>query len=738
MSKNTILDGIAASEHLDSSGETLSIEGMDISSLGGPDSILNWEHGSKDKPSQVVGKVTFARKIFKKEDCKTRREKYFWNKSKKPFVYVKAELFDGLGHSGAQDVAAMLKYKNKDKGEDSRLVVGFSIEGGKMDKKGMAVTKSIARDIAITVKPCNKVCDAEILENTKDDKDFLYKNQNFDCEILEKGDIHVNSTNYEKFSKTEGKFRAIILDDIKKGERKLSNGIKPKREYQSNDTTIKDTKLGDRINYKKKPKTGKDIYNDPKTWETSNNMRKALIAGVMSGAPSGLTGMAALATEELVGSKKKAKKVKKTNHHPDMGKSEIAPKPKNNTYGEPEGTVYGEVDHSVFHKHVDSFRNSSELASANIHPYEREDYSKMRTFMSPDRKSGYAIKNGDELVSVHSQEKGRGEGIVRHAVGSGAKKLDAYDIKGKLPSLYGKFGFKETGRYGFDPQYADPSNKTLHSHKPDFVEMRIAPPDMEKNQPNMGFKSLGIENKPNMQVKTVNPEKSFKTKSGQEVSAPELEGKKIGNKYVQGQKKISGADNLSDFSDQSQKNIMENKQAWAETIDPTEQGGVNISDPEHGINESIDFKGKGQSKEEMKETKGKGNFPTTRHHEGLHHTFGQIASDHSPQHSKNLVSHIMDNFFHKEDMAGVGDFISQSYDKDDPHLKEEHLTHVLDLLTDRDKRDSHNELFMNGKARDVDMKRLKSGWKNAVNFTNSLDKDGLDKINNFYSKKSVR
>jgi hypothetical protein len=92
MKKNTIIDGIAASEHLDSSGESLSIEGMDISSLGGPDSILNWEHGSKDRPSQVVGKVTFAKKIMKSNQAKTKREKYFWNKVKKPFVYIKAEL----------------------------------------------------------------------------------------------------------------------------------------------------------------------------------------------------------------------------------------------------------------------------------------------------------------------------------------------------------------------------------------------------------------------------------------------------------------------------------------------------------------------------------------------------------------------------------------------------------------------------------------------------------------------
>lgn len=268
MSKNTIIDGIAASEHIDSSGESLSIEGMDISSLGGPDSILNWEHGSKDRPGQVVGKVTFARKIMKKEDAKSQREQYFWNKAKKPFVYIKAELFDGLGHSGAEDVAAMLKYKNKDKGEDSRLVVGFSIEGGKIEKKGMFVTKSIARDVAITIKPCNKICDAEVIEGEVSD-DFLYKNQNFDCEILE-SKLSINSTSY----------RSLLIDNIKKSE------WKPSKEEKEQ---IKELKIT--------PKAKELI----EQYDTDNNMRKALIAGMFGGSPDSKTGMAALAPEHLEG-----------------------------------------------------------------------------------------------------------------------------------------------------------------------------------------------------------------------------------------------------------------------------------------------------------------------------------------------------------------------------------------------------------------------------------------------------
>lgn len=569
MAKNTIIDGIAASEHLDSSGESLSIDGMDISSLGGPDSILNWEHGAKEKPSQVVGKVTFAKKIRKKEDAKTRREKYFWNKSKKPFVYIKAELFDGLGHSGAQDVSAMLKYKNKDKGEDSRLVVGFSIEGGKMDKKGMSVTKSIARDVAITVKPCNKMCDAEILENTKDDKDFLYKNQSFDCEILVKGETYVNLN--------ADKYRNKILEDIKKGEtgtivngKALNPGTNQKEDKKrANDAKKKQTK----IPHKSINKVG---------WKTKNNMRKALIAGVMSGAPSGLTGMAALATEDLLGSKKKKKDV------------------------------------------------------------------------------------------------------------------------------------------------------------------------IKKNQPTMSLQGLGIENNPNMQVKSVDPTKSFKTNAGREVSSRELEGMKLANKIRQGAKAATGVEDLKQLPKDNQEYISDMSDAYSETVGESTDGGqevfgINVSAPEVKLNESMTFdpdpsKTNLETRNTMKETKGRGNFPSTKHHEGLHHTFSQLAENYSPDHSKNLISYIMDNYFSSENIKSVSNFISsdeRNYDPKSPHYKEEHLSHILDLLTNEGNRNDHEKGVQSG-ARDIDYKQLKSGWQDAVRFTKQLTPEGLNEINSDYSKPKKR
>jgi hypothetical protein len=122
------------------------------------------------------------------------------------------------------------------------------------------------------------------------------------------------------------------------------------------------------------------------------------------------------------------------------------------------------------------------MKKANITPYTADDYSKFKTFLSNDKQSGYAVKPGsmtdtgrDELISVFSNQRGRGPGIVEHAVDTGgAKQLDAFDIKGKLPELYGK-EFRETYRYKFDPQYAPKDWNYEKVGTPDVIGMELDP-----------------------------------------------------------------------------------------------------------------------------------------------------------------------------------------------------------------------------------------------------------------------
>jgi hypothetical protein len=157
----TLLHGIACSESIDSSGEKLMMNGLDISTFV-PMGVANFEHSSKEA-SQIVGKVLEAKKIFSKEDCETEGHLYFWEISKVPFLYSIVELFDDTGHSGAQDVAAMAKWQEKlfEQGKiDFKTifpVVGWSIEGSTLEKQSDGrITSSLAKKVSVTVAPCHK------------------------------------------------------------------------------------------------------------------------------------------------------------------------------------------------------------------------------------------------------------------------------------------------------------------------------------------------------------------------------------------------------------------------------------------------------------------------------------------------------------------------------------------------------------------------------------------------------
>lgn len=159
----TFIHGVAASEHLDSSGERIMIEGVDISSLT-KDGVLNMEHQSKEA-SSIVGKIWEAKKILKQSDCDNDHHRFFWDKVKMPYIYIAGELFDAVGHKEASEVAAMLKFDQQESlNKESKKLINFSIEGSRVEKQGSVITKCIARKVSITLTPCNKVCEAHELK----------------------------------------------------------------------------------------------------------------------------------------------------------------------------------------------------------------------------------------------------------------------------------------------------------------------------------------------------------------------------------------------------------------------------------------------------------------------------------------------------------------------------------------------------------------------------------------------
>lgn len=81
------------------------------------------------------------------------------------------------------------------------------------------------------------------------------------------------------------------------------------------------------------------------------------------------------------------------------------------------------------------------------------DHSQCRIFLSEDKKSGFVIKNGDDLVSVFSTRgHGSGDAIVECAIAAGARRLDCFNTI--LPEFYASHGFRPVARLTFDPNYA--------------------------------------------------------------------------------------------------------------------------------------------------------------------------------------------------------------------------------------------------------------------------------------------
>lgn len=283
----TFIHGIACSEHLDSSGERIMVDGVDISSLT-QDGVFNFEHKS-DTPCQIVGKIFEAKKIFSKEDCDTDEQKHFWSKVKCPYVYVAGELFDHVGHSSAEDVAAMLKYDQSSDRKKTKALVNFSIEGSTLKKEGSTIKKCIARKVTITITPCNKMAFAEYMEppknknktmknpdNAKEILDKFKKNERIEAEILSKaaGDYMTQLSGAKGVRQPKSSTRDYNKITQATGENRPGKEIKPKREFDSDKAPGK-LKVGDRINYnKKRARSGASIYNDPDTWKKEKSKLK--------------------------------------------------------------------------------------------------------------------------------------------------------------------------------------------------------------------------------------------------------------------------------------------------------------------------------------------------------------------------------------------------------------------------------------------------------------------------------
>ena len=122
---------------------------------------------------------------------------------------------------------------------------------------------------------------------------------------------------------------------------------------------------------------------------------------------------------------------------------------------------HNEAHHEEFHSALSGAMKSSPKVREFVHLYKPEEYSGMKTFLSPDKASGYALKPDGDIVSVFSTQKGRGDAIVQHALKNGGNKLDAFD--GYLPKLYAKHGFQE---YKREANWTPGAPDVVYMHRP--------------------------------------------------------------------------------------------------------------------------------------------------------------------------------------------------------------------------------------------------------------------------------
>jgi len=152
LSKGTLIDGCAGTETIDSQGERLDIEGCDISALENATGRFNDNHSKSFSGS--LGHITGAKKIFKFEDCDDDRQVMYWNKLKKPYIYVKGELFDDTDHANAKAAASIMKHLHK---KNAPISVKMSVEGAVLARKdGGILNRTKVHSVALTFTPANK------------------------------------------------------------------------------------------------------------------------------------------------------------------------------------------------------------------------------------------------------------------------------------------------------------------------------------------------------------------------------------------------------------------------------------------------------------------------------------------------------------------------------------------------------------------------------------------------------
>lgn len=115
-----------------------------------------------------------------------------------------------------------------------------------------------------------------------------------------------------------------------------------------------------------------------------------------------------------------------------------------------------------FLRAVNAAKKTNPKIAPAITDYTPEELSKFKTMLTPDAKSGFAVKPDGEATNLFSSVKGRGEDLMDEAISQGTKKMDHFDID-RLNELYSKKGFKEVKR---EPNWTKGDPDVVYREKP--------------------------------------------------------------------------------------------------------------------------------------------------------------------------------------------------------------------------------------------------------------------------------
>lgn len=177
LNKNVILEGIFASEVVDTAGEVLKIDGADISELQSGKAVLNTEHVNPEDLKEniakggpgpkgfeaIVGRVIGAKKIYSDKDCSSDRELEAWHKIQKPLIYGQIEIWDGPeAHQNSRAAAAIARMFHK---SGAGPGLGLSVEGSTLKRTGNILDKTVIRRMALTKKPANRTAMVDVVKD---------------------------------------------------------------------------------------------------------------------------------------------------------------------------------------------------------------------------------------------------------------------------------------------------------------------------------------------------------------------------------------------------------------------------------------------------------------------------------------------------------------------------------------------------------------------------------------------